>query len=56
VKIILSGGDFGGEEREVADDAVEHREVTETQVYVYRVDRPKRGPAAGTLSAVEERD
>ena len=56
MKIILSGGDFGGEEREVADGATEHREVTETHVYVYRVDRPKRGPAVGTLSAMEERD
>lgn len=56
MKIILSGGDFGGEEREIPDDASEHRETTETHVYTYRVDRPKRGPAVGTLSAAEERD
>lgn len=32
IKIMLSGGDLGGEEREVADDATEHREMTVSTV------------------------
>lgn len=54
--IILSGGDLGGESREVADGATTHEEVLGDLVYIYRIDRPKKDDPCGTLIEIRDRE
>lgn len=53
--VILSGGDFGGEERDVKEDDTSLVLETDTHVFTYRIDTDKKGKKTGVLSSCEEK-
>lgn len=55
ITVILSGGDFGGEEREVKEDDTAITAETDTHVFTYRIDTDKKGKRTATLVACEEK-
>lgn len=54
VRIVLHGGDFGGEERSIDSTLSEHIEVTPTHKLTYRVDKAKNGDLTGVLTSCSE--
>ena len=53
--VILSGGDFGGEERDVKEDDTTVTVETDTHVFTYRIDTDKKGNKTGVLISCEEK-